>query len=370
MLNAGAAFMWPLTTVYMNQTLGESLTTSGTVLLFMSLLMIVGNYIGGIMFDRWSPYLAGLIGSGMSLAAIIILIFFHSWPIYAIMLFVVGFGDGISATVENSYAAAIKSTSTRQVFNLMYIGINVGAVIGTLLVGYLFDLGITLVFLVTSFCYIMLFLLMLTEFKVDVTPTKNTKENGATVAKANLRVIWLVCLMIFAIYASYTLWESVLSVHMTNLHIPFRNYSLLWTLNGILIVIGQPLSNRIFTKYKISTQAGFGILILALSFFSLIFASHYGAFVGVMVIVTLGEMIGFPAIPVWVDELAKNGQKGKYQGMYNVALSLGRAMGPLVGGVMIDLFNYRILFLTAGSAILLTMCLALLANSRLLKTNH
>ncbi len=101
MLNTGAAFMWPLTTVYMNKMLGESLTTAGAVLLVMSLMMMVGNYIGGVLFDRWSPYLTGILGAGISLVGMILLIFFHGWPIFAILLVIVGFGDGISLTVGN-----------------------------------------------------------------------------------------------------------------------------------------------------------------------------------------------------------------------------------------------------------------------------
>lgn len=365
MLNAGAAFMWPLTTVYMNKTLGESLTTAGMVLLIMSLLMMVGNYVGGVMFDRWSPYLTGIVGAGMSLAAMIVLIFFHGWPIFAIMLFVVGFGDGISLTVGNSFAATIKSRTTRQVFNLMYIALNVGVVIGTLLVGYLLDYGVTIVFSVTTFCYILLFFLMVTEFKIDVDTTTASKTDGGQVPKLNLRVIWLICLMIFTIYTSYSLWESILSVHMTNLNIPFRDYSLLWTLNGFLIVFGQPLMNRLFAGRKLSTQVGLGVTIFAVSFFLLIFASQYTVFVVIMVILTIGEMIGFPGLPAWIDGLAENGRKGKYQGMLNVSISLGRAAGPLFGGLMIDFFSYQALFLSVTLAMIITMIFVLMSNAAL-----
>lgn len=52
MLNTGAAFMWPLTTIYMNKTLGKSLTMAGAVMLLMSVMMMVGNYVGGVLFDR------------------------------------------------------------------------------------------------------------------------------------------------------------------------------------------------------------------------------------------------------------------------------------------------------------------------------
>ncbi len=175
--------MWPLTTVYMNKQLGESLTTAGIVLLIMSLLMMVGNYVGGILFDRWSPYKTGILGAGLSLAAMITLIWYHDWPIFAILLFIVGFGDGISLTVGNSFAATITHKSTRQVFNLMYIGLNVGVVIGTLLVGYLMDFGVTVVFTVTTFCYILLFVLMVTEFKVDINQQHSERKKWRCSAK-------------------------------------------------------------------------------------------------------------------------------------------------------------------------------------------
>ncbi|MFC6253916.1 MDR family MFS transporter [Secundilactobacillus hailunensis] len=365
MLNTGAAFMWPLTTIYMNKTLGKSLTMAGAVMLLMSVMMMVGNYVGGVLFDRWSPYLTGVLGAGLSLIAMILLIFFHGWPIFAVLLVIVGFGDGISLTVGNSFAAMITQTPIRKVFNLMYIALNVGVVIGTLLVGYLLDYGITLVFSVTTLCYILLFILMVTEFKIDVNSSQSNHQAGGRVPKLNLRVIWCICLMVFAIYTSYSLWESVLSVHMTNLHIAFKDYSLLWTMNGFLIVFGQPLMNRLFTNHKLATQVGLGVSIFALSFFGLIFASQYSAFVIIMIVLTIGEMIGFPGLPAWIDSLAENGRKGKYQGMYNVAISLGRAVGPLFGGLMIDFFSYQALFLCVGAAMLVTLGIVLLSNRQL-----
>ena len=165
MLNTGVAFMLPLTTVYMKKTLGESLTTAGTVLFIMSLMMMIGNYVGGTLFDRWSPYYTGILGAGLSLVAMVLLIFFHGWPIFAELIVIIGFGNGISLTVGNSFAATVRGTTVRKVFNLMYITLNVGVVIGTLLVGFLINRGVTLVFCVATVCYALLFILMITEFK-------------------------------------------------------------------------------------------------------------------------------------------------------------------------------------------------------------
>ncbi|MFC6182287.1 MDR family MFS transporter [Lactiplantibacillus daowaiensis] len=357
--NAGAAFMWPLTTVYMHNYLHQSLTFSGTVLFWMSLAMILGNYVGGRLFDHWRPYWTAILGVTISTVTLATLIFWHSlWP-YAIGLIIVGFGDGISMTVVNAYAATVTTKSNRYVFNMLYLALNVGVVIGTLLVGYLLDLGISVVFMVTTACYIGLFIIVLATFNVHLANKDTADEvepvKQDTTPSHKRQLIWLICLMIFTIYMSYALWESLLSVHMTNLGIPFRRYSEVWTINGLLIILSQPIVTLFNEKFKIGTQIGFGITLFALSFLGLVFARQYVDFIVIMVVLTLGEVIGLPIVPAWVDDMAAASQRGKYQGRFNMALSLGRAVGPLFGGMMVAQFSYSILFMTVTALMLLAL---------------
>lgn len=356
--NAGAAFMWPLTTIYMHNYLKQSLTFSGIVLFLMSMAMIAGNYLGGHLFDHWRPYFTALLGGGISTVMLATLIFWHSlWP-YAIGLIIVGFGDGISMTVVNAYAATVTTRSNR---NMLYLALNVGVVIGTLLVGYLLDLGISVVFIVTTICYLGLMAITISTFNVTPahrTATATTKAADTTPSN-HRQLIWMICLMIFTIYLSYALWESILSVHMTNLGIPFRRYSEVWTINGLLIIVSQPIVSLFNERFKIGTQIGFGITLFALSFLGLVFARQYVDFIIIMVVLTIGEVIGLPIAPAWVDDMAADDQRGKYQGRYNMALSLGRAVGPLFGGMMVAQFSYSLLFITVTVLMLGSLALVL-----------
>ncbi|WP_318765595.1 MDR family MFS transporter [Lactiplantibacillus carotarum] len=364
--NAGAAFMWPLTTIYMHNYLKQSLTFSGIVLFLMSMAMIGGNYVGGRLFDHWRPYWTAILGGSISTLTLATLIFTHSlWP-YAIGLIIVGFGDGISMTVVNSYAATVTTRSNRYVFNMLYMALNVGVVIGTLLVGYLLDLGITVVFAVTTACYLGLMAIVLSTFNVaPATSHGSTAVKGAdTTPSSHRQLIWLIALMIFTIYLSYALWESILSVHMTNLGIPFRKYSEVWTINGLLIIVSQPIVSLFNERFKIGTQVGIGISLFALSFLGLVFARQYVDFIIIMVILTIGEVIGLPIAPAWVDDMAANDQRGKYQGRYNMALSLGRAVGPLFGGMMVAQFTYSVLFMTVTVLMLGSLAMVLFRARR------
>lgn len=365
-LNAGAAFMWPLVTVYLHNYLHKTLTLAGLTLLAMSCFMMLGNYLGGYLFDHWSPYKTTIISALISTSAIVTLIFFHGWPIFSIMLLFVGFGDGACMTLLNSYAASIKTRSTRSIFNVLYIGQNVGIVIGTLMVGFLLKHGVTLVFIATSVFYAALMIITIIEFNVKVdrrAPSKPVTP-GAPVETNVGGMILSICGVVLAVYLAYALWESVIPVHMTNLHIPFENYSLLWTLNGLMIVIGQPFVNRIGTHFKLSTQTYVGVFIFAASFIWLIFARDYSAFVMVMVVTTIGEMIGFPGIPAWIDSLSTPQQRGKFQGLYNLFMSCGRAVGPLFGGIVLDYASYRELFSLAAGLIIIFAVILWAMNKR------
>ncbi len=52
----GMSFIWPLTTIYLHNRLGTSLTEVGIILLFYSLANVVGSVLGGRLFDRLNPY--------------------------------------------------------------------------------------------------------------------------------------------------------------------------------------------------------------------------------------------------------------------------------------------------------------------------
>lgn len=361
LLNAAAACMWPLTTVYMHNQLHQTLTLAGIALLGMSLCMILGNWLGGWLFDNWSPFKSAVLGTLCSFIPMLILIFFHGWPIFGIMLLFIGLGDGVVMTVVNSFAANVTSISSRRVFNYLYIGMNLGVVIGTLMVGYLMDHGVQLVFIAASICYTALLLIILADFQMKIT-TKTQHHKHQAAKPAQLNLIWLIAVMVFCLYMSYTLWESVISVHMTNLGISFEHYSLLWTLNGLMIVFGQPIANRLGSYFKMSSQIAVGSLIFILSFLILVFAKTYAVFVVTMVILTIGEMIGFPGIPAWIDKLAGDNDKGKFQGIYNMAISFGRAVGPLYGGLLIEYGSYRDLFGSVTLLMLLALAAVMIRN--------
>ena len=348
--NTGAAFLWPLTTMYMHNYLHESLTTAGVVMLLMSICMMVGNYLGGWLFDHWDQYQTAVLGVTISTVAIFTLIFAHGWPWFAILMMLNSLGDGINMTIVNSYGSLVSDHSSRYVFNYIYMAFNVGVVIGTLAVGVLLPISVVLVFTVATVFYFLLALVVVFALKVRVPlPPKTPRSREKLASRSHqqaLVLIWLILLNFVTIHLSYSLWESVMAVHMTNMGIPFYAYSLLWTLNGVLIIVGQPLVNKLSPYVCLSSQIMVGILIFASSFLLLIFARNLWAFVLDFVLLTIGEMASFAGLPAWIAQLTTVNEAGHYQGLLNIMMSIGRAIGPLYGGFVIDHGNYQELFIS------------------------
>lgn len=55
-INTGVSFIWPLTTIYIHNYLHETLTVAGIVLFINSAFTMIGNALGGFLFDKWHPY--------------------------------------------------------------------------------------------------------------------------------------------------------------------------------------------------------------------------------------------------------------------------------------------------------------------------
>ncbi|HJA22920.1 MAG TPA: MFS transporter [Candidatus Limosilactobacillus intestinavium] len=366
--NTGAALLWPLTTVYMHEYLGESMTVAGVVMFVMSLCMMAGNYLGGYLYDRWNPYQAVVIPVIFATISAVLLIFLHNWPFFAVWLCVISFADGSSITVINSYGTKVKGQSTRYVFNMLYMAMNIGMVIGTLLVGVLLPISSSLVFTTTAFFYGLFLLITILFFNVPLDHQAHAHQLEKETHRSsshNVHIVYAICTCLMTIYLSYVLWETVMSVRITNMHIPFFAYSLLWTINGGVIMVGQPLVNKLANYINVRNQIVWGLAIFASSFILLIFARTFTMFVIDFLILTIGEMTGIPAVPAYIDQLTDPSETGHYQGLPNVAMSIGRAIGPLYGGLIIDHFNYEILFLTVSLMMFLTLIIvAFLTRSK------
>ncbi len=331
----------------------------GIVLLFNSLASILGSYLGGYLYDRHNPYHLIMGGVIATTATLIILIFCHSWPAFGILLFFNGLASGWNLTIVNAIGTSIKKVDSRYVFNMLYFAQNLGVVIGTSLVGFIYSISVTLLFIVATILYLLFLAVVAVKYQpaaiVDskkISSDQKTNWHRETLPKPNFIILTTFFVALLIIWTMYQQWVSNLSVYMTTLGIPLRNYSFLWTINAGLIVVIQIVINWVAHYHEnLIVQILFGVLMVASSFVALIFAKSYPYFILAMILLTIGEATAFPTIPALVNALTPVEAKGLYQGLLNSWSSAGRAIGPLFGGLLIEAQSYVFLFEVATAAV-------------------
>lgn len=355
----GASLIWPLNTIYLHDELGKSLSTAGFVLMLNSGASVVGNLIGGSLFDRVGGYISIITGIVIALLSLVGMVFMHGWPWYAVWLVVLGFGSGIVFPAIYAMAGAAWPEGGRKTFNAIYLAQNLGVAIGASVGGLMADFSFEYIFLANLVLYIIFFFIAFFGYKEasKIHSAANVMKDVAQVKDpSRFRALLLICVVYCLCWIGYVQWQSTISTYTQDIGISLKAYSSLWAINGVLIIAGQPLINPIVARMegRIKWQIAFGIVVFMISFVLTSFASSYTMLIVGMVILTIGEMFVWPAVPTIASKLSPPGRQGVYQGIVNSTATLGRAIGPLFGGIIVDLYNMQIMFFVMVGLLLLS----------------
>ncbi|MCA1319965.1 MFS transporter [Bacillus tianshenii] len=346
----GASFLWPLNTIYIHDILGKSLSVAGLVLMVNAGASVIGNLIGGYLFDKIGGYRSILLGITITITALIGMTLNHSWNFYIIYLTIIGFGSGIVFPSMYAMAGSVWKEGGRKSFNAMYVSQNLGVAIGAALGGLVADIRFDYIFLANTVTYAIFFFIALFGYRsIQANPTiQSTVLDHSKKIKdhTKLYALLIVCIGYLLCWMGYVQWQTSIATHTQSLGISLKQYSILWTINGALIVLAQPLISYIVKRYTktLKTQIMVGLMIFIASFAVAGTAEQYSAFVTAMVILTVGEMFVWPAVPTVANDLAPKGREGFYQGIVNSTATGGRMLGPLMGGILVDLHGMEMLF--------------------------
>ncbi|MDQ0196931.1 MDR family MFS transporter [Neobacillus ginsengisoli] len=367
----GNSFLWPLNTIYIHDHLGKSLSVAGVVLMLNSGASVIGNLFGGHLFDKIGGYKSILLGICITLLALVGLSIWHEWPEYVVFLTIAGFGSGIVFPSMYAMAGTVWKEGGRKSFNAIYVAQNLGVAIGTSLSGVVADYSFQLIFLANAIAYVIFLLIAIFGYKGISTggtsKSKTTKGQQAIHNRKNINALLILCSGYLLCWVAYVQWTTTIASYTQEIHISLTQYSFLWTVNGMLIVLGQPVLNKLlkFIAASLKAQMLIGIVVFIISF---LVAGNAHAFIGFMVgmiILTIGEMFIWPAVPTVAFDLAPKGREGFYQGIVNSTATGGRMLGPLLGGMLVDLYSMSMLFFVLIALFLIAIVTTLVYDHRL-----
>lgn len=343
----GSAFMWPLTTLYVYHELHRPMADAGFVLMLQSLAGIAGQFIGGSLFHRLgakSLIVGSLLLCGISQFSIL---FTRDWSVYVFIMSLLGLLNSVSTPAIQAFIGFRWKEKRNELFNIVYVSNNIGMAIGTSLAGVLASLSFSFTFLFNSLSTIgfalfifwfMRGMTLVDKREVSVSAISNLSEQSPLYLLMQYRIYLFIGLGSASIWFSMALWNSGVAPYLTDMGYNYTAYSFLWTVNGVVIFFGQPITSLIKRLWArtISAQLVANAICYGCGFgFILFYHDSYYMLVLGMVIITLGEMLMAPAIPAFISE--KTGLAAPfYLGVAGSFGSIGRVLGPLLFGRLYD----------------------------------
>lgn len=338
--SAGFAFFWPFTTIYVHVVLGRSLVWAGVVLLLQSFGAMVGSMTGGVLFDRMGGRSTIALGVSLSIVTLVAIAFSQSFFAYMALVAAFGFTSNLVTPSMYAYGVTVWPEGGRAPFNAIYVAQNVGVALGTLVSGLVASISLHLTFLATAGLFAVFLAVALLAYRGPNFSTAGVSEPIVS-GRERLRsfrfprAVWILAFGLACDYLAYVQWASTTAALMHGEGFSLPSYSLLWTINGSVILAGQPLVQWVTARLKESrTQLMVGSVVFVLAYLVLLTSRIYLAYTGAMVLTTLGEMLVWPGVPAQASRMAPPGRQGTYQGAVATAGSFGRMLGPLLGGLL------------------------------------
>jgi len=114
-------------------------------------------------------------------------------------------------------------------------------------------------------------------------------------------------------------------------------FAMLMTVNALTVVILQiPMTGYFLKRYSMLNTMRFGCLLIGIGLVGNAFSANKAyLYIASQIIFTMGEILIFPVNGMYVESLAPVALRGSYFGAMNL-LQLGRAIGPILGGFLLQ----------------------------------
>jgi MFS family permease len=143
---------------------------------------------------------------------------------------------------------------------------------------------------------------------------------------------------------------STLSVFLRDVHsISTQGIGYLMSANATLVVLTQIWVTRRIRPYPPMIMMAVGTALYMVGFSAFGYSATYPAFLGAMLVITVGEMLVVPVSNALVVRLAPAEMRGRYIAVSGLSWSIPSATGPLAAGLVLDNYNPNLVWYAGGA---------------------
>jgi MFS family permease len=326
----------PFLAIYLSSARGLSVELAGFIASLYFGGGMVAGLAGGVLADRLGRRAVLLISLFGGPPLMMALALSRSIVVIAILTPLVGAVYELYRPAVSAMVADIVEPGERtRAYGLLYWAVNVGAAVAPAAGGFLARTSYFWLFAVdaaTTFVYGLIVWAAVRETRPE--SAASGPKRGLDVALRD-GVFVAFCLLTFVTSLLYIQGWVTLSLDMIGKGFSEATFGLVIAMNGVAIIILQPLSARAVARYDrarvLAVAAGLVAVGLTMNAFV-----HSAFLYGVAVTIwTLGEIAAAPTGAALVADLAPADVRGRYQGLYTVAWTTAGMVGPTLGALVL-----------------------------------
>ena len=345
-----ASFMTPL---LFREVLGMTPLESGVWISVSYGAGILGTIAGGKAADRMSRKKVALtilliVGVTMLWAALICRSRMVVLPV------VIGFGAGygLFPVLSAMVADVCKPELSTESFSLMYLVQNVGFAVGPAVGGLLFYNHLQGMFLLdAALCFLSVAVTALfAEDHYDPARSALAPSSGGRHGDSTLQLIYarrplfiFICAMLI-ISMCYQMLNFNLSLQMSELfglEAGSRNSGLIWTVNGIVVILLTPLIVSLTKRHHQFANMSAALLFYAAGFGMYAFVKSVWLFFAAAAIWTVGEIVINTGAAAFIAANSPASHVARFQSALETCTAAGKTVSPILYGALLKVASYE-----------------------------
>ncbi|MCC3863433.1 MFS transporter [Terrisporobacter petrolearius] len=345
-VNAMGAFVQPLMSLILTQKLGMSAGEAGELVTFMAVCQVPCIIMGGKLTDTIGRkkvitifqiigiimlIICGIIPLSITTAKFMILsscFYSISMPAY----------DALNADLTNE-------SNRKSSYSLLYMGVNIGFSIGSMIGGFLYNNYLPLIFIGDAATTIVALLLIIFYIKepnkqkevvLDCEEEDLQRSTLSVILKRP--ILFLFPLMMLLFQFAYSQWVFTLPIQLGELFNEggARLYGFLGGFNGIIVITFTPILTYFTKKYRTLNIMSAGGMLYGLSFIIYAFAYYKISFFVSTLALTIGEVLIVTNAQAFIANNTPPSHRGRISSIFPMISGTGYAIGPMIMGDVID----------------------------------
>ncbi len=353
----GGFLLFPFFALYITDHFNVGMTEVGILFTFFSIANFFGSLISGALTDKLGRRWMLMFGLVFSALSSLLMGLVNDLVLFYLLAVVVGLLANAGGPASQAMIAdLLPEEKVAEGYGMQRVFANLAAAVGPAIGGLLASQSYLLLFIIDAVSS--LITAVIVYYNIPETKPRVSHEQPEETVMASIggyrRVLkdrlfigfLVISLLTVLVYAQM---NSTLSVYLRDSHgVSLERFGILLSVNAAMVVIFQFWITRRVNKRPPMLMMAIGTILYGIGFSMYGLFGSYLYFVVAMMIITVGEMITVPVAQALVAHYSPEDMRGRYMAVYGFSWTIPFALGPLLGGLVIDNLDPRLLWYASG----------------------